>query len=318
VRDFPLLWLLGNDLPGAVVLNDRDGIPIPPPDVAGSDRSPGPPPLLRFSLAGVQLKFSAAGDPQRGLTIPASGTGGHWIVKLPDQRFERVPENEFAMMTFARDVGIEVPEIALVQIGDLAGLPGDIRLAGNAYAIKRFDRTGDGGRIHTEDFAQANVLYPREKYERFNFDLLVEQVAQVMGTDAALEIIQRIVFTIGIGNGDMHAKNWSVRYVDGRTPTLAPAYDYVSTVVYLPDDDIGMNLAGSKRFMDVDEEHFARLAARARLPRKPVLDTVRTMVERMRERWPILAGSLTIDPAQRDRITAHMDRLPLFAARGGG
>ncbi|SDN56309.1 hypothetical protein [Vreelandella arcis] len=35
---------------------------------------------LRFSLAGVQLKFSVVLVPSGGLTIPASGVGGSWIV----------------------------------------------------------------------------------------------------------------------------------------------------------------------------------------------------------------------------------------------
>ena len=39
--------------------------------------------VLRFSLAGVQLKFSAINEASGGLTIPAKGVGGSWIVKLP-------------------------------------------------------------------------------------------------------------------------------------------------------------------------------------------------------------------------------------------
>jgi len=44
-----------------------------------------------------------------GLTIPAGGMGGSWIVKLPSTRFAAVPENEYAMLALARAVGIEVP-----------------------------------------------------------------------------------------------------------------------------------------------------------------------------------------------------------------
>ena len=54
--------------------------------------------VLRFSLAGVQLKFSAVMEASGGLTIPAGGMGGSWIVKLPSARFAAVPENEFAML----------------------------------------------------------------------------------------------------------------------------------------------------------------------------------------------------------------------------
>jgi serine/threonine-protein kinase HipA len=193
-------------------------------------------------------------------------------------------------------------------------LPQDIQAAGNAYYIERFDRASDGGRIHTEDFAQANTLYPAEKYKRLNYDMLVEQVAQLMGTEASLDLIRRIVFNIGIGNGDMHAKNWSVIYRDRRTPELAPAYDYLSTIVYLPDDDLGMNLADTKRFSEIDAAAIVRLASRARLPRKPALDAALDMVARMREVWPSLASSLPLTREQGHAISAHMDRVPLFRA----
>ena len=63
---------------------------------------------LRFSLAGVQLKFSAIknGAKNGGLVIPAQGVGGEWIVKLPSTRFEGVPENEYSMMSLARSVSV--------------------------------------------------------------------------------------------------------------------------------------------------------------------------------------------------------------------
>jgi serine/threonine-protein kinase HipA len=314
VRDFPLLWLLGNDLPGALVLRDPSGEALPPSDRSRAETDATAEErdrVFRFSLAGVQIKFSATGDPQRGLTIPVGGMGGHWIVKLADQRYPRVPENEFSMMTFAREVGLDVPRIGLVEPSAISGLPRDITTAGAAYYIERFDRVGDA-RVHTEDFAQANVIYPDDKYRAFNFDMLTEQVATAIGQDAALDVIRRIVFSIGIGNADMHAKNWSVIYPDGRTPQLAPVYDFLSTIVYIPDDDFGMNVAGTKSFGDLDERRFARLAAHARLARKPVLDAVRDMVERMREVWPKIRADLPLVAEHRDAITAHMNAQPLF------
>jgi serine/threonine-protein kinase HipA len=320
VRDFPLAAVLGADLPGALHILDPGGSAVRLDDDA-SGAGTAPPGDLRFSLAGVQLKFSANGDPKRGLTIPAAGMGGHWIVKIPDQRFKRVAENEFSMMTFAKAVGIEVPEIGLTDPGAIAGLPSDVRnLSGNAYHIKRFDRLPSGARVHTEDFAQANGIYPDRKYTQFNFDVLAEQVAQQTGVPGMLELVRRLVFTAGIGNGDMHAKNWSLIYRDGRTPELAPAYDYVSTIVYMPGDDLGVNLIGSKSFDDVDAARIAALADRALAPRKPVLDAAYEMVDRMREMWPKVAPGLPLDDADRALITAHMDRVPLFrsTARGSG
>ena len=107
-REFYLLWMLGKDLPGAITVEPAQGEELPPGLDDGEDdgvrRN-----ALRFSLAGGQLKFSALKNTgkQGGLTIPALGVGGSWIVKLPSLQFEGVPENEFSMMTIAAKLGAE-------------------------------------------------------------------------------------------------------------------------------------------------------------------------------------------------------------------
>jgi serine/threonine-protein kinase HipA len=318
IRDFPLLWLLGNDLPGALIVRDERGTLQPPPDRGHAEDQSDTATMgtFRFSLAGVQLKFSATGEPQRGLTIPVDGQGGSWILKLPDRRFAGAPENEFSMMTFARNVGIDVPQIGLVAGSEIKGLPGDVRFSGNAYYIKRFDRGPSGERFHMEDFAQANVLYPSEKYERFNFDMLLTQVADLMGSDVAMNVLRRIVFNIGIGNGDMHAKNWTVLYLDDRTPSLAPAYDYLSTIAYVPNENLGTNLAGTKAFADIDRDRITRLASRARLSVKAAKLTALDMVGRMRDVWPAIKDTMPTDDLHKRAVTEHMDSVPLFKNAG--
>ena len=77
-REFYLLWALGNDLPGAITITPADGEMWP---IEIDDGEQPHENALRFSLAGVQLKFSAVSDAAGGLTIPASGAGGSWIVK---------------------------------------------------------------------------------------------------------------------------------------------------------------------------------------------------------------------------------------------
>lgn len=305
-RDYPLLALLGRDLPGALVI-----VSAGDDSERGTDAEPGPVAgALRFSLAGVQLKFSATGDPDGGLTVPASGFGRTWIVKLPDARFGGVPENEFSMLSLARAVGIETPRIALVATETIRGLPADARFAtGRALAVERFDRRLDGTRVHTEDFAQANAVFPAAKYRAANFETLAEQIARFGGNDAALEFVRRLAFTVLIGNGDMHLKNWSVIYRDGRTPTLAPAYDYVSTVVYLANEDLGLNFMGSKAFDDVDEARWRALADRARIPRAAVLRAVRETADRVRSAWAAVMDETAAEPSVRRAIEAHMGRV---------
>ena len=119
-REFFLLWLLGKDLPGALEVRSVDGGAPPRSEDAGprAKRDERP---LRFSLAGVQLKFSAVMRAAKGLTLPADGVGGDWIVKLPSPRFDAVPENEYAMMTLARLPASTCPKCGWCRRRRLAG-----------------------------------------------------------------------------------------------------------------------------------------------------------------------------------------------------
>src|SRR5205807_418045 len=115
--------------------------------------------------AGVQLKFSAVMEASGGLTVPAGGMGGSWIVKLPSARFAAVPENEFVMLELARRVGIAMPPNRLIDMAKIKGLPEETRTTGGtALAVQRFDRVPGGDPVHMEDFAQVFGLYPDAKY----------------------------------------------------------------------------------------------------------------------------------------------------------
>ena len=223
-RDFPLLWVLGQDLPGAIEIRPADGEEWPPSSEhdaqASADETLST--AFRFSLAGVQLKFSAINDARDGLTIPVKGVGGDWIVKLPSMAFRGVPENEYSMMTLAREVGIDIPELKLVDLKGIEGLPSDITsMDGKALAIRRFDRSPEG-RIHVEDFAQVLGLYPERKYERASYRNIAQALWIRSGEEAIVEFMRRLIFTVLIGNADMHLKNWSLIYPDQVTPNLAP------------------------------------------------------------------------------------------------
>ena len=81
VREFFLIRALGRDLPGAVeiVADDSDAATLDDAlDSTQAADSEGR--ALRFSMAGVQLKFSAVQRAKGGLTIPTDGVGGSWIV----------------------------------------------------------------------------------------------------------------------------------------------------------------------------------------------------------------------------------------------
>ena len=312
-REFFLLWALGSDLPGAVTVMPADGEvwPLDVDDHDEPDRD-GRANALRFSLAGVQLKFSAVEAARGGLTIPVGGVGGSWIVKLPSREFEGVPENEFAMMTLARLIGIDVPALQLIDPDAIGNLPEGIgALNGQGLAIERFDRLEDGTRVHVEDFAQIFGVYPENKYRKAS----ARNIANVIATEGSdvdiAEFVRRLTYNVLIGNADMHLKNWSLIYPDKRRAALAPAYDFVSTIPYIADDKAALNFSRTKRFDRFSEDELSHLAAKARLPGRLVLDTARETVALFHQYWNSEKAHLPLADAVVDAVERHLETVPI-------
>lgn len=316
-REFFLLERIGgDDLPGGlrVVSNSAPGSEPgtgsdEPGEVVESNLGP-----LKFSLAGVQLKFSVR-QTDRGLTLPARGQAGDWIVKLPDQRpgHEGVPEAELGGLELARACGIEVPDARLVDPTKIELLPAwASKGGGRALLIRRFDRTPSGGRVHVEELAQVHTLPTGKnefKYSSFNFETVARTTGKLCGIDTVGQVIDRIVLNVLLGNGDAHAKNWAYTYPDGQQPVLSPAYDIVPTVLYVPSDDLGMNLARSKRFEDVTVRGLSRLSEKAGWSPDKGQRRATEAVERTVQAWPVLKEYLTEDAFS--RLTRRRDALPL-------
>jgi len=310
-REFFLLAALGADLPGAVTVQPDDAEydeQFPGRDQPAADTRQQADAPLRFSLAGVQMKFSAVSETAGGLTIPADGWGGSWIVKLPSMRFTAVPENEFVMLTLARAIGISVPDIHLVETHQIAGLPSDVgRLEGKCLAIERFDRSLDHKRIHTEDFAQVFGLFPNDKYRHRSYANLAAVLRAEAGEEDTDEFVRRIVFSVLIGNADMHLKNWSLLYPDRRTPTLSPAYDLVSTVPYLPDDKLALTLGGERNLQRITPDQMRRFSDAAGLPMSPIWETVCRTVEDTYAAWQRLYERALLPADIETRIDRHLE-----------
>jgi serine/threonine-protein kinase HipA len=315
-REFFLLWVLGQDLAGAITVEPADGEALPPnvhQDIDDETKIDVP---MRFSLAGVQLKFSAVQQANGGLTIPATGQGGSWIVKLPSSRFDAVPENEYSMMELARMLGMDVPETQLLPINQIANIPdgigkfGDAFKNAQAFVIKRFDRAGDQA-VHIEDFAQVFGVYPQDKYKKAS----MRNIAQVIGIEGQdediAEFTRRLVFNTLIGNADMHLKNWSVIYKDKRAASIAPAYDFVSTIPYIPDDSASLKVSRSKKFSDFTLDELSHLAAKAMLPEKLVLDTAKQTVAGFHEIWAKEKAHLPLTKSMIEAIETHLRSIPL-------
>jgi serine/threonine-protein kinase HipA len=304
-NDFDLLAALGSDLPGAVRIVPSEG------SVVRNEGLTPPRPKARFSLAGVQMKLSVIKNTGKGggLTIPLGDEQGSYIAKFPSTSFPGVSENEFANLALAEAIGMDVPERELVEQSQFEGIPEEFETLsdGKVLLVKRFDRVAGSERIHIEDFAQVFGVYPSRKYEGAAYHDIAVAIGVAVSSAAALEFVRRLALAVLTGNGDMHLKNWSLIYHGkGDKPALAPVYDVLSTVPYIPSDAMALSLAGERPFKAMNAQRWKVFAHRARLPEAAVLKAVTETVERVNQSWWSLPERAVLPDRVLERIDAHI------------
>lgn len=332
--EFALLAALGGNLPGAVTItsaeenaiqpvfgnssnNTNTNANTSPTENAAENNQDNKKGVYRFSLAGVQLKFPAFKQASGRFAISTQGLNGSWIVKFPSGQYPGIAENEFSMMTLAKSIGINVPEIELLDIDDIDNLPQNFlsnflpqetktQKGLKALAIKRFDRAEDGSAIHCEDFAQIFGVHPQSKQKNAS----LRHIAEVIGIEGkeedTKEFVRRVMFNMLIGNADIRLKNWSLLYSDGKTPSIAPAYDLVSTIPYLPYDAVALKISRSKKYSDFSMDELSHLAATARLPEKLVLDTAEETATLFQQHWQQEKNNLALNREVIGAIDKHL------------
>ena len=304
-NDFDLLAALGSDLPGAVRIVPSEGSVVRNEGLTPSR------PKARFSLAGVQMKLSVIKNTGKGggLTIPLGDEQGSYIAKFPSTSFPSVSENEFANLALAEAIGMDVPERELVEQSQFEGIPEEFETLsdGKVLLVKRFDRVAGGERIHIEDFAQVFGVYPSRKYEGASYHDIAVAIGVAVSSAAAIEFVRRLALAVLTGNGDMHLKNWSlIYYGKGNKPALAPVYDVLSTVPYIPSDAMALSLAGERPFKAMNAQRWKVFAHRARLPEAAVLKAVTETVERVNQSWWSLPERAVLPDRVLERIDAHI------------
>jgi serine/threonine-protein kinase HipA len=304
-HEFDILMALGASLPGAIRALPADQLPQAALDYrlgtthAALDETP-----IKFSLGGSQLKFSMI---EHGGKFSLDDGDEEWIVKPPHPNHPNVPANEYTMMRLAAATGIQTPEVKIVKLDDinLTGLSGLSipQWETWAYAVKRYDRTAEG-RVHVEDFAQVFNVYADREYKATNYDTIGRLIFDIFPDrfEQLAEFTRRLVINILIGNGDAHLKNWSVIYKDKVTPHLSPAYDLVSTIQYVQNDSLALNLGGEKHFESIDESHFERIAQRIDAPPKFVLNIVKETVTSAQKQWPGIIREVGLPENIRNRL----------------
>ncbi|MGA5127422.1 type II toxin-antitoxin system HipA family toxin [Streptomyces pseudogriseolus] len=312
IHDFVLLNHLGEDLPGAVrVVPDSPLDDLPDhdqPETCSHDHA------LRFSLAGVQPKFSMRFS-GKALVLPTTGDGGDWIVKLPDERFPAVPANEHAMLRWAALSGIDVPEAVLVPGSKVSNLPDGLADPSEpVLAVRRFDRTPEG-RVHQEDFAQVREVAADSKYDRANYAGLGRVINAVCPPEDVVEYVRRLVAMIVMGNADAHLKNWTLRYPAGRQARLSPAYDLVCVAAYpKADQKLAFPLSGTTTCERVTLDSFRALSPSLMLAEEQIASTVQESVAALAASWPQVKQQCPVPDTVVRAIDERLVQLPLMRA----
>lgn len=211
----------------------------------------------RIGIAGFQDKVSAA-----VLNLPVAQRGERYILKLNPPEFKHVVENEDFFLRAAKLSGIDVAKARVVT--DIDGATG--------LLVTRFDRIPRSGTkpiaLAMEDASQVLGRPPADKYIISTEDAFTALSNICLAPlPAARNFITQLVFAYLTGNGDAHAKNFSVlQSVDGEVqPT--PAYDLPSTYFY-DDDSIAMTVNG--RSNDLEGNDFVDLGTHLGLPERAV------------------------------------------------
>jgi serine/threonine-protein kinase HipA len=186
---------------------------------------------------------------------------------------------------------------------------------GKALAVERFDRGPDGQRIHMEDFAQVFGLFPGDTYDRRSYANIARVLWAETGEEGTYEFVRRLAFSVLIGNADMHLKNWSVLYPDGRTPVLSPAYDYVATLPYIASDRLALSFGDSRSLQEIRPEQLRRFADTARMPVSPLSGLVAETVERTVDAWRALEEKELLSADLREAIDRQINMVAANTAR---
>jgi serine/threonine-protein kinase HipA len=194
-------------------------------------------------ISGVQPKvlvrdeggFAAGAEKRR---LSESYRGATHIVKFWEaEEFPQLAANEYFCLRAAQRCGLETPSFRLSEDG-------------LALVVDRFDLREDGSYRGFEDFCVLNARQTNEKYRGSYETSIMKRFQQFANSPHVFEdlvsLFTLIALNCALRNGDAHLKNFSILYDDVHGASrLAPAYDMVTTTIYLPQDRMALTMDGS-------------------------------------------------------------------------
>jgi len=297
--DFLLLAALGAALPGGWHIRPLTADAIPPGVLDFNARVSivTPTPVLPAGLrafAGSQPKLV---------------TTAHQVLKLATTPGQT--RNQYSALQLARIAGVDCVDHTLVPADSTGTLLLPAAVADEpVLAVQRFDRSSDGLPIHSEDFAQVLFKPPHEKYNQCDAALLGRLLYRYTphGLKNVQEFARRLLVNVLLGNGDQHLKNWSLRYPDGHSAELAPAYDLAFTQA-LGIAERPLAIAGCRDWYALEFRHFEEWSRAVGVPWRVIRPVLLDSVERARTLWPAALEALPMAETDKLLLRYHWKNL---------
>lgn len=245
----------------------------------------------RSGIAGFQDKVSAA-----VLNLPVARRGERFILKLNPPEYKHVVENEDFFLRAARISGLTTAQAIVVT--DIDGDSG--------LLVTRFDRIPMKGAkpiaLAMEDASQVLGRPPADKYLISTEDAFSALSNLCLAPlPAARNFVTQLVFAYLTGNGDAHAKNFSVIKRPNGEWQPTPAYDLPSTYFY-GDDSMAMSLHGKST--DFGGKDFVLLGAHLGLPERAVRRSIEAITNSV-DLWLPNIDELPFTQSLKEKFIKH-------------
>ena len=186
----------------------------------------------RSGVSGVQPKV-LWNDYGKKIALPA----GRYILKSAGHEYPGLAVNEYFCLRTAQACGLTTPEFHLADSGKM-------------LVVERFDIDKNNHQLAFEEVCALQHLSSHGKYDS-SYEAVAETIQKTpcdpLG-ETRRDLFKSILLSMMLKNGDAHLKNFGVLYDSTERKWLAPVYDLVSTVVYLPKDVPALTLAGKKQW----------------------------------------------------------------------
>jgi len=264
------------------------------------------------SVTGVQAKLSLHLNSENGKKdsrFTLVGLWGNFILKPPTAEYPHMPEVEDCTLHLADHFKIPVVPHTLIRLGS-----GEL-----AYLTRRIDRNRKTNEpIHMEDFCQLSGKLTEQKYRGSmeNIAKIIRQYSSNVMFDM-ITFFEVTLFSFITANGDMHLKNFSLIHDENGLISLTPAYDLLSTRLFISEqedpDELALTLNGKKRKLRLGD--FIQFGKSCGLSDKQIANSFKKFGKAIVGVEQILRDSFLPDTLQneyREIINERVNRLDLI------